>query len=328
MTVASPSAVTSPARASFRAIGTEHVLLATDRSALDAALALAQDHLAALDRAASRFRSDSEVSALAAACRTGAVTTTVSPLLAAYLAAGIRTAEFTDGLVDFTVGTAVVAAGYDADIDIVRTRTPGAADPARVPDSLAGRASLVPGWRQVDLEGTRLRLPVACLIDLGASAKAHAADVIAAALHRSLPGGFLVNLGGDIAVSGPAPSDGWRVGLEDADGALLQTVATTGAAVTTSSTRHRQWQLDGRTAHHIIDPRTGESARTPWAQVTCVADTALLANAASTAAIILGAAAPAWLAAHGIPARLDALDGTVTTTAGWPAPEPSRKVSS
>lgn len=308
-----------PVATTFRAIGTDHAILATDPDALEPAVRLAQQHLADLDLAASRFRSDSEVSGLARAARRGPVTATVSPLLASYVQAALQTAEVTDGLVDFTVGAAVVAAGYDADIEIVRARTTG---PADLPNSLAGRHSLVPGWGHVRLDGHRLSLPRGCVIDLGASAKAHAADVIAAALAAALPGRFLVNLGGDIATNGAAAQGGWRIGIEDADGSTLQTIETrTGTtAVTTSSTRHRHWLRDGIPGHHIVDPRTGEVARSPWAQVTCVAETALLANAASTASIVLGSEAPAWLTARGIAARLDSLQGDSTTTPGWPAP--------
>lgn len=200
-----------PVATTFRAIGTDHTILATDPDALEPAVRLAQQHLADLDVAASRFRSDSEVSGLARAARSGPVTATVSPLLASYVQAALQTAQVTDGLVDFTVGAAVVAAGYDADIEIVRARTSG---PADLPDSLAGRHSLVPGWRHVRLDGHRLSLPRGCVIDLGASAKAHAADVIAAALAAALPGRFLVNLGGDIATNGAAAQGGWRIGIE------------------------------------------------------------------------------------------------------------------
>jgi len=75
--------------------------------------------------------------------------------------------------------------------------------------------------------------------------------------------------------------------------------------------------------HHIIDPRSGVSAPSIWNQTTCAAVTALEANAASTAAVVLGDAAPAWLTERGIPARLDGADGRTITTPGWPSTEGS-----
>ena len=93
-----------PVATTFRAIGTDHAILATDPDALEPAVRLAQQHLADLDLAASRFRSDSEVSGLARAARSGPVTATVSPLLASYVQAALQTAQVTDGLVLQSVG--------------------------------------------------------------------------------------------------------------------------------------------------------------------------------------------------------------------------------
>ena len=84
----------------------------------------------------------------------------------------------------------------------------------------------------------------------------------------------------------------------------------------------RRWQsLDGVTVHHIVDPRTGTPAATPWRTATVVAASAELANAASTAAIVMGDAAPDWLRDNGLPARLVANNGDVTRLGGWPEPD-------
>jgi thiamine biosynthesis lipoprotein len=90
-------------------------------------------------------------------------------------------------------------------------------------------------------------------------------------------------------------------------------------ALATSSTLCRQWRRGGRTLHHIVDPRTGLPAAGPWRTVSVAAANCAEANAASTAAIIAGNQAPAWLAAVGLPARLVARDGSVRLVGGWPA---------
>ncbi len=72
--------------------------------------------------------------------------------------------------------------------------------------------------------------------------------------------------------------------------------------------------------HHIVDPATGLSAPVFWRTVTTTAATCVQANAASTAAIVLGERAIDWLEGIGLPARLVHLDGTVTHTSGWPTP--------
>jgi thiamine biosynthesis lipoprotein len=300
----------------FRAIGCTNGVLTTDATTLAAAALVTEDAVEQLDRVASRFRADSEISRITAAAAVDDVHVVVSELLGGCLEAALHAADITDGLVDPTVGQAVAVAGYDADLEAVRARGPRW--------SAAGDDQVtVPGWRAVgyDLETRLLSLPRGTVLDLGATAKAYAADLIAARLARELRGGFLVNLGGDIAVSGLLPIGGWDIGVEDADGVARQVVVSTGQAVATSSTRRRTWRVNGERRHHIVDPRTGRTASATWSQVTCAGVTAVEANAASTAAVVLGLEAPEWLEGHGIPARLDAGDGFTMVTPGWPSPE-------
>lgn len=302
----------SPAAATFSAIGTTNQVLATVPDALDAAVAATTAHLAALDRAVSRFRDDSEVSRLADRARTSDAWCIASPLFVDYLEAARHAARISDGLVDFTVGSAVIASGYDVDLAVVRSRDGF---------TVSATPAEVPGWQRVGAAGgRRVSTPRGTVLDFGASAKAHAADTIARSLAASLPGGFLVNLGGDIAVAGPVPDGGWRIGIEAADGTVRQIVAITDQGVATSSTQLRRWTTDAGTAHHIVDPRTGTTAPAVWAQVSCVAATALEANTAATAAIVLGEDAPAWLRRHRVAAQLSRPGGAVTFTPGWPLP--------
>jgi thiamine biosynthesis lipoprotein len=303
---------TEPLTASFAAIGTTNSILVTVGSSLPAALEFAKSHLADLDKAVSRFRDDSEVSQLARMAETGQAWYFGSRLFNDHLDAALHAARLSGGLVDFTVGSTVIASGYDADLDAVRSRNGF---------SLPARPVKGPGWERVARGGAgRISTPRGTVLDFGATAKAHAADTIADLLAAALPGGFLVNLGGDIAAAGPAPEGGWRVGIEAADGRIRQVVTITDQGVATSSTQLRRWQTDAGTAHHIVDPRTGRTAPTVWAHVTCIASSALEANTASTAAIVLGEQAPAWLNHHRVAARLERPDGAVVFTSDWPLP--------
>jgi thiamine biosynthesis lipoprotein len=297
----------------WSAIGTDNTVTVTAPASIVAAVRLAEQHIARLDEAASRFRGDSELSLLTERGRRGVVTVTVSPVLGYCIEAALHAARLTGGIVDPTVGGAVAEAGYDADLAEVRSRRP---ETGRARESVH-RVD----WRQIDYRPRerRLTIPAGTRFDLGATAKAAAADAIARELAGSLPGGFLVNLGGDIAVSGVPPDGGWPIAVEDHRGNRLQVIRGNGQAFATSSTGKRTWMHRGRRRHHIIDPRTGAPARTAWSQVTCAGVSAVEANAASTAAIVLGPAAPEWLAAHGIPARLDHVSGGVVATPGWPA---------
>jgi thiamine biosynthesis lipoprotein len=160
-------------------------------------------------------------------------------------------------------------------------------------------------------------------VDLGATAKAFGADRIAARAHAVTGTGVLVNLGGDIAVAGPPPEGGWIVRVADRhdspDDAPGQVVALQAGGLATSGTAARRWRRGGRLLHHLVDPATGGPADTCWRTVTVTADTCVDANTASTAATIIGPAAPEWLAERGRPARLVDVEGRVVRVGGWPA---------
>ena len=245
---------------------------------------------------------------------------TVSELFADLIAAALRAARLTDGDVDPTCGQALAGLGYDRDFAQVR---------AGGPASLATVMGPVPGWRRVELgqELGLVRLPAGTQLDLGATAKAWAADHCAELIAGRLGCGVLVSLGGDLAVAGPVPEGGWRVRVTDDHAAGPeapgQTVTITDGGLATSSTTVRTWTAGGRQVHHIIDPATGEPARSCWRTVSVAACRCLDANTASTAAIIRGEAAVGWLDEAGLPARLVRPDGTVVTTAGWPADDPA-----
>jgi thiamine biosynthesis lipoprotein len=286
--------------------GTTAVLATTDHEA--EAEQLLRTVLHDVDLACSRFRADSEISRLH---NTPGQAVRVGPVLAEALGVALRAARLSDGLVDPTVGAAVRALGYDRDF----------ADIEDGPFVL----QVVPGWRRVrfDAERGEVSLPRGVLLDLGATAKALASDEAARAIAAQLDCGVLVSLGGDVAVAGPAPEGGWRIGIGDdhrtaVDGPVV-TIRDGGLA--TSSTTQRAWRRGGVDQHHIVDPRTGRAAEVVWRTVSVAAATCVDANTAATAAIVLGHAAPAWLASLGLPARLVSASGAVRTVAGWPLPQ-------
>lgn len=286
----------------FRAIGTDVHVLVTEPGLLADAELVTRAELAALDLACSRFRPDSELVRLRGRAR-------VSPLLAGALRAALDVAEETDGLVVPTLGRALRAAGYDRTFAELPQDGPAAVALPLRPDA----------WRDVRLDGDVVTLPAGAELDLGATAKAWAADRIAARV-AALGTGALVNLGGDLAVAGPRPEGGWAVEVSDrpADGTTVQAVAVHEGGLATSSTTARRWLRGGVALHHVLDPATGRPAPETWASVTVAAPTCLAANAASTAAVVLGPDAPAWLEAGGLPAVLLASTGEVVRVNGWP----------
>ena len=295
--------------ASFEAIGVSNQVTVVDPAALEPALEIARAEVAALDAACSRFRDDSELARLNA-CGSA----TVSPLLLTAIDAALHAAELTDGLVDPTVGGQLRALGYDRDLALVLRR--GAAPLLeRRPAS---------GWRSVRVDRRRssVQLRAGTELDLGATAKALAADQIAASIQDATGSPVLVSLGGDIAVAGRAPGEGWPVLVTDdsrqaeAEG---QVVAIRDGGLATSSTMVRRWRAGTDDVHHIVDPSTGEPAAQRWRTVSATAATCVLANAATTASIVLGDRAPSWLEARGVAARLVRPEGRTVYTGGWPA---------
>jgi thiamine biosynthesis lipoprotein len=258
---------------SFPAIGTTAQLtLADDRTAAEAE-ALMRRRLHDIDRAASRFRPDSEL------------------VLVEAMGGPRRVSRLLSG----TVHTALAAA----------RETGGLVDPTARPGS--------PGsWQSVSLDPHRrvLSVPAGVEIDVGATGKALVADRIAREVARMTRSAVLVNLGGDLSCAG----DGvWDVGVADDHKAAQadQIVRVRSGGIATSSTTVRPG--------HILDPTTGKPVDSPWRTVTVAARSCVAANTASTAAIVVGEDAPAWLGARGIAARLVARDGTVVRVGGWPA---------
>jgi thiamine biosynthesis lipoprotein len=298
--------------ASFPALGSTAVVAVTQRDLLAEAEALLAADLHALDLACSRFRNDSE---LVRVNERSGRPVGVSPLLAEATRAALDAAWMTDGLVDPTLGSQLRAAGYDRTFALVRERNTW---------HIASIPRPTGSWRDVELDDKRrtLQIPHGVELDLGATAKAWAADRSAERIARALRTGVLVSLGGDIAVAGPPPHGGWPVRLAEdhasspADPGPVVAIRDGGLA--TSGTAVRRWRTDRGDAHHILDPRSGEPALTPWAYVSVAAASCLEANVAATAAIVLAEEAPHWLAKRRLPARAVRRDGTALAIGTWP----------
>ncbi len=257
---------------------------------------LLSGQVASLDRLASRFRRDSELTRVND--RAGRWVE-VSWDFVTVLTACLDAARATGGLVDPTLGGCLTAAGYDRW--------------AHQPTSTV--AQIRPGrWRGVGIrpgrEQAQVIVPSGHALDLGSVAKAWLADRLATTVARS---GYDVcaNMGGDIRVISRQP---WTLWADpEVPGVAVSGIEVTDAGLATSGTGHRRW--DG--GHHLIDPRTGHPAHTPWHSVSVVAGTACDANAAATAGMVLGDKGPAWMSSKGLDARF-ASPGAVVATGRWP----------
>ena len=286
-------------------------LVVTEESALAEATAVVFEQLAKVDAAANRFLAGSEVSRLARGTGTPAA---VSPLLAELIGVALAAAAATGGAVDPTLGGPLLDLGCP---DLAAAEPTGpTAGPDRPQPSVRRRTS----WRDVRLDGRMVTLPAGTLLDLGATAKAHAADRCAVAVADRFGCGALVSLGGDLRAAGPPPDGGWQVLVQDGPDEPASQVRLAGAAaVATSSTLHRTWRQGGRVRHHVLDPATCQPAAPVWRTASVAADTCVRANTWSTAALVRGHAAERDLRRAGVAARLVAADGAVVRLGGWPA---------
>jgi thiamine biosynthesis lipoprotein len=308
-------AETSGARLGIRlmpAIGTTAMIAVTDADRADEALALLADDLRAIDEACSRFRTDSELREVER--RSLGTPVPISPLLFDALEVACAVAVKTAGILDPTIGSALIELGYDRDFDAIITGD----------HPLGYQALPAPGWWKITLdpEARTVAIPTGVHLDLGATAKALVADRSAQRIAAALGCGVLVNLGGDVAVAGQCPKGGWAIGIASDPAAPIdavdQVVTIFAGGLATSGTTARSWIRNGRTLHHIVDPWTGEPAPVVWSLVSTTAASCVEANAWSTAAIVWGHDAVGNLSALEVPARLVDPRGRIVNVADWP----------
>lgn len=226
-----------------------------------------REEFAAVDVALSRFRGDSELTALNRLAGSGR-TMAASRRLRTALAAVHRARRMTDGRFDARVLAALERIGeHGADLvpgKLVRPAAAGGADPDSAGEPTPGKRVCL------------VRAPDSPL-DMGGIGKGLALRWAAEAGLRALPAGagLLLEAGGDLVHAGVQPGGGWLVGIEDPvaeagpDAPPIAVVGLLRGAVATSSIRIRNWVgPDGHPVHHLVDPATGEPARTGLIAVT------------------------------------------------------------
>lgn len=313
--LSAPAPEAEYAHASWRALGTYVQLVVARAELLQAAQEEAVRVLDLVDRGCSRFREDSD---LARANQGAGEWVQVGPVLAGAVEGALWAARETGGLVDPTLGLSLAAVGYDRDIKQVQAADHG---PTSVP-----LPAVPDAWRQVgvrvDGDGAEVLVPFGVALDLGATGKAFAADLVARRVVAKLGTDLVVSIGGDVAIGSTDPEaerHDWRIAVAELpDDEPAQTVALTRGGMATSSTVHRRWTRGDRTLHHLLDPRTGRPVERSWRTVSVAAPSCLAANTASTASIVLGERAPEWLTERDYAARLVGTGGNVVTVAGWP----------
>ena len=295
----------------FRALGSDCTLRVWAEDDASGSLMVddAIDFVDGLDRKWSRFRGDSELSELN---RGAGKPVAVSSETCAIVLLAIDAWRSTDGLFDPTILGALVEAGYDRTFDEI-----GTTEPAGRLDEDSLRPSPGPGGVVVDEERLMVTLPENVSLDFGGIGKGRCADLV---LERLLAGGAVgacVDLGGDVRVGGSSPQgEGWVVAVDDPfhPGGDLALITLSSGAVTTSSRLRRQWSTVDGPAHHLLDPTTGQPAKSGLAAVTVVAADAAWGEVHAKAALIAGPFDGVFLLVQaGLSGLLVQDDGTVLT---------------
>lgn len=276
----------------FRAMNT-HIVLAAEGESERVALGFEQTRALIAKREAqfTRFQETSELSALNRAAGTWF---NASPELFEVMQQAYELHQQTEGLFDPAILNVLEHAGYDASMDVVRTRSVNSyasSAPAALGDfqatafHVAQRAIwLAPGTR----------------VDLGGIAKGWIAEQ-AAHLLAEYSEACAVNAGGDLCAIGvPKDAPGWEVEIEDPRDAeqILAVLHVPPGAVATSSITKRRWQQNGMSLHHLMDPRTGLPAATDWLSVTVITPHATRAEVFAKALLIAGSRQAQAIAAH------------------------------
>jgi len=263
----------------FRAMNTT-VILGAESQYTTMAFQRAQDFIEKSEQRFSRFLHNSELNALN---RSVGTWFQASAEMMELITIALECHLATDRLFNPAILPDLQAAGYDRSMEQLRLHGADAK-----PQKLL--APVLPFHNvQLDIDQNRILLPTNMQIDLGGIAKGWIAEKAATVL-AAYSSACVVNAGGDMFLIGHPNGQNWEVVLEDP---LDQTqdvlmLLVEDGAVATSSTTKRLWTQGEQVRHHLIDPRSGEPAKSPWLSVTVFAPHASQAETFAKALLIAG----------------------------------------
>ena len=272
----------------FRAMGSQIALwLEADLAVAQAAFTQVEQLFIRNEQALSRFRASSELSQLNGRCQQWV---SVSDLLWQVLVQALTWAENTNGLFDPTILAALESVGYWQSFDQLKLSNPY--------EPTTPKPFIRNGWQAIQLDPLQqaVWLPAGIYLDFGGIAKGYSAQQAVNLLAQFGP--CLVDAGGDLTAGwAPQGYPGWPVAIaapwqkSDMVQENLAEVWLAEATLATSGVDYRRWQYNGRQAHHLIDPRTGQPANSDIITATVLAKDAVIADVWATAVLILGSQA-------------------------------------
>jgi thiamine biosynthesis lipoprotein len=216
----------------------------------------------------------------------------------------------TEGAYDPTLLPALVLSGYAESVDDPSHRT---VLPARVRDGGDLDA--------IQIRGRTVTLPPGMNLDSGGIGKGYAADLLTARARERGASGVMVDLGGDLVVSGESPvAEGWTIGVEHPDDRFthLDIVRLAEGGVATSGTRQRRWSVDGEERHHLLDPHTLLPARTGLHSATVIAGSGARAEVLTKAAFVPPPTGFLdWIPTRNAAGLVITTEGDIRTSSNW-----------
>lgn len=267
----------------FRAMGCEIVFwLEATASQAEKAFVMAEALFRHNERVLSRFLPTSELSQVNGRCGQW---TPVSALFWDVLNESLRLAQETKGIFDPTLLNALEWAGYDRSFELLQPSDRNfAPDKTTLTEPFCGR------WAEIacDPQKQAIRLPKGVRLDFSGLAKGYTAQQAADCLSQW--GACLVSAGGDVTAGEPPHGwPGWPVALQHPTHSTdVWTIWLAHATLATSGRDYRRWQKNGRSAHHLIHPATGQPADSDTLTATVWASQATTAEAWAKTAVILG----------------------------------------
>lgn len=191
----------------------------------------------------------------------------------------------TDGAFDITVAPLVNAWGFGFKQSAMPTQ--------HDIDSLLQ----IVGYQKVECrDGCIVKADPRMMLDCYAIAKGFGCDVVANALKAHGVENYIVEIGGEVAVSGRnAQGDAWRIGInKPVDDSLSvaseieQIALLTHGGMATSGNYRNFYVSDGKKYAHTIDPKSGYPVQHRLLSATIVADDCMTADAFATACMVVG----------------------------------------
>jgi thiamine biosynthesis lipoprotein len=229
----------------------------------------------------SRFRVDSELSRFNA---TAGSETAISSEFHDLLVAARKLSLDTDGAYNPFILPALQQAGY-----IGSWPSPQQAD-----SRLDFSSRRIFPISSLNISDGKATIPADAALDFGGIGKGYLLDQLADIAYDKHVKGYWFSLGGDIICEGyNEAGEPWRIGIQaaiDPSTAIANTTNIDGGlmAVATSGITKRHGSQDGRSWHHLIDPRTGLPTDSDILTATVVSLKAVHADVYASCTVLLG----------------------------------------